>query len=83
MDMAPLSQAIGSLGFPICACVAMAYYIYKSNATHLKQIDDLNTKHYQEMRAMVDAVNNNTAAIQQLSKLIGVEQQRRLDYTPM
>lgn len=83
MDMASLSQAIGSLGFPICACAAMAYYIYKSNATHLKQIDDLNTKHYQEMRAMVDAVNNNTAAIQQLSKLIGVEQQRQLDYTQM
>lgn len=70
MDASLVSGLIGSLGFPIVACCAMGWYVVKTNHAHLSQIQELNKQHYEEMKAMVSAVDNNTAAIQQLTQLI-------------
>lgn len=70
MDPSLISSLIGSLGFPIVACVAMGWYVVKTNQSHLSQINELNDRHYEEMKAMVSAVDNNTAAIKELTMLI-------------
>lgn len=51
--------AIGSLGFPIVSCLAMAWYVKYI-------IDKLTNEHQQEMREVTTALNNNTMVIQRL-----------------
>lgn len=52
-----IMQAITTVGFPIVACVFMAWYI--------KYITD---KHEKEVEKMTDALNNNTLAINTLNE---------------
>lgn len=54
------SQIISSLGFPVAACIAMAWYI--------KYITD---KHDKEMDKVTTALNNNTLALQKLCDKLG------------
>lgn len=63
MDLNVVTQLIGSLGFPIVACIALFYQ-------NSKQED----RHREEMEKLSDAVNNNTLAITQLTeKIEGVD----------
>ena len=55
MDMNAISSIIGSLGFPIAACIYMAYV----NATQTEA-------HKEEMSKMTEAVNELKVAITSL-----------------
>ena len=55
-------QIISSLGFPVAACIAMAWYV--------KYITD---KHDKEMDKVTTALNNNTLALQKLCNKLGEE----------
>lgn len=59
MDVATLSQLIGSLGFPIAMCVYMAY----SN-------NKLNEQHRESEAKLTEIINNNTLALTKLSDKI-------------
>ena len=50
-----LSSAISTVGFPIVMCLALFYYIWKSDAANRSQIEKLS-----------DALNNNTSVITKL-----------------
>lgn len=41
MDAATITGLIGSLGFPIAACIALFYYLNKEREVHEKEIDEL------------------------------------------
>lgn len=41
MDIATITSLIGSLGFPIAACIALFYYLNKEREVHEKEIDEL------------------------------------------
>ena len=60
MDYASVSQLVTTIGFPIVMCGAMAYYV--------KYITD---KQREERQQMIEAVNNNTLAIQKLCMKLG------------
>lgn len=62
MDVTIVTQLIGSLGFPIAACIAL---FYQSN----KQEE----RHKTEMEKLSDAVNNNTLAITQLTEKLSLK----------
>lgn len=62
MDVTMVTQLIGSLGFPIAACIAL---FYQSN----KQEE----RHKTEMEKLSDAVNNNTLAITQLTEKLSLK----------
>ena len=62
MDFATIVQAIGSLGFPICMCIAMFYYMTKQSEMHKE-----------EVAKMTDALNNNTIALNRLEMKMGVD----------
>lgn len=59
MDLNVVTQLIGSLGFPIVACIALFYQNSKQEDRHREEMDKLS-----------DAVNNNTLAITQLTEKI-------------
>lgn len=66
MDFNAIIAAIGSLGFPIVACCAMAYFFAKVNDNYRSDIKEINASHKEEMDAMTEAINNNTLVLQKL-----------------
>ena len=66
MEFNTIITAIGSLGFPIVACCAMAYFFAKVNDNYRTDIKEINRGHKEEMTAMTEAINNNTLVIQKL-----------------
>ena len=66
MEFNGIVTAIGSLGFPIVACCAMAYFFAKVNDNYRNDIKEINRGHKEEMTAMTEAINNNTLVIQKL-----------------
>lgn len=61
-----IAQLISSNLFPIVACIGLALYFNKVNDNYRQDIKELQTGHKDEMKAMTDAVNNNTMVIQRL-----------------
>lgn len=59
MDANTITTLISTLGFPIVACIYMAYLV-----------KDMNEKHANEMSSIKDALNANTSAIDKLETLI-------------
>ena len=55
--MDTLIQLISSVGFPIAMCVYMTYTLNKQTEVHKQEIDELRT-----------AINNNTQALNELSR---------------
>ena len=66
MDIQMILTAIGTVGFPIVACCAMAYFFTKVNDNYRNDIKELNASHKEEVKAMTDAITNNTLVIQKL-----------------
>lgn len=66
MDIQMILTAIGTVGFPIVACCAMAYFFAKVNDNYRNDIKELNASHKEEVKAMTEAIANNTLVIQKL-----------------
>lgn len=66
MDFNSIAQIIGTLGFPIVACCAMAYFFAKVNDNYRNDIKELQANHKEEIAGMTEAINNNTLVIQKL-----------------
>lgn len=57
---------VSTVGFPILACGAMAWYVKYTNDQHSKQLDEIMVQHKDEMAKVTEAVNNNTLALTKL-----------------
>ena len=55
MDVCGLIQVVGSLGFPIAACVAVFWYLMKESENHKAEVNKLS-----------EALQNNTIALTKL-----------------
>lgn len=66
MNISEVAQLIGTLGFPIVACCAMAYFFARVNDNYRSDIKEMQTMHKEEIRGMTDAINNNSIVIQKL-----------------
>ena len=55
MDVSALIQIIGSLGFPIAACIAVFWYLMKESENHKTEVNKLS-----------EALSNNTLALTKL-----------------
>lgn len=60
MDVTVLTQLIGSLGFPIVACLYLFYLHNKSEE-----------RHKQEVERLSESVDNNTRALEKLIEKLG------------
>lgn len=63
-------SAIGQYAFPIVACVVMGWYVKYIQDNYRKDISDISTRHKEEMTQVIEALNNNTQAIQKLTDYI-------------
>lgn len=63
MDFNALIQAIGSVGFPIVACIYMIYTNNKNEESHAKEIEKLR-----------ETVDNNTRVMIQISEVLHLNQ---------
>ena len=66
MGVNEILTAIGTVGFPIVACCAIAWFFNKSNENYRADIKELSQSHKEETKAMTEAINQNTLVIQKL-----------------
>lgn len=59
MDVQVVTSLISTVGFPIVACIYMAYLV-----------KDMNEKHSEETSTLKESINANTTAISELKVLI-------------
>lgn len=63
-------QLIGTLGFPIVACICMALYVKEETKANREDTKLLNEQHNKEMaefkNEITQALNNNTIALTKL-----------------
>ena len=71
MDFTSILSAISSTGFPIVACVGIAWFFNKVNENYRQDIKEMSQQHKEEMQAMTEAVTNNTIALQKLIDKLG------------
>lgn len=55
MDVSGIIQVVGSLGFPVAACIAVFWYLMKESENHKTEVSKLS-----------DALQNNTIALTKL-----------------
>lgn len=67
MDVNGIVTLITTVGFPIVMCGAMGYYVkYVTDQNRSDMISE-RKDHQEEVKAMTEAINNNTLAIQKLT----------------
>ena len=66
MTFDSILAAIGSVGFPIVCCCAIAFFFNKVNENYRNDIKELSASHKEEVKAMKDAIAQNTLVIQKL-----------------
>jgi hypothetical protein len=66
MDFNLVIAAIGSLGFPIVACVGMAIFFREVNNNYRTDLKEANNNHKIEIDKLTEAINNNTLVITKL-----------------
>ena len=71
MTVNDIVTIVTTVGFPIVACGAMAWYVKYISDRHSKEVQQLNEQHQEEMKQVTTALNNNTLARQKLCDKIG------------
>ena len=67
------AQIIGSLGFPIVACIGMGYYVKYQTDTYREEVKDMQKEHKEEITKITEALNNNTNALTKLCEKLDKE----------
>lgn len=71
MDVQTIIQLISAVGFPITMCGAMGWFVVDQTNKHREEVSKLNEQHEKEMNTVVEAINNNTVALKELSIKLG------------
>ena len=66
MDANVIISMIGSLGFPIVACIFIAIFFSKTQDNYRADIKEMQTLHKQETDKMTEALINITIELQRL-----------------
>lgn len=77
MDFGQILQAIATIGFPIVACIGIAWFFNRVNENYRQDIKELSKSHQEEtktiteklseeIKALNESIQNNTLVIQKL-----------------
>ena len=78
MDIQAMLSAITTVGFPIVCCGAMMWYVKYATDKNRDEVARLNDQHAKEMSEVLQAINNNTLALQKLcDRLDAADDDRR------
>lgn len=64
--MGDVTQVIASLGFPIVACLGLAWYVKYQTDNNNKEVKEMREEHQEEINKVTEALNNNTIALTKL-----------------
>ena len=56
MDLTIILQAIGTVGFPICACIIIGWYFAKVNDNYRSDIKEINASHKEEINQLASVI---------------------------
>lgn len=76
-DIVDWAQLIGSLGFPIVACIGMGYYVKYQTDSYRNEVKDMRTEHKDEISKITEALNNNTLALQKLCDRLDIDDKEK------
>ena len=62
-----ISELITTVGFPIVCFLMCGWYVKYREDKNDEKLDKINSLHDEESKRMIDALNNNTLAIQKLT----------------
>ena len=71
MDAQAIIQWMATVVFPSTMCGAMGGFVVDQTNKHREEVSKLNEQHEKEMNTVVDALNNNTVALRELSVKLG------------
>ena len=71
MDAQAIIQLISTVGFPITMCGAMGWFVVDQTNKNREEVFKLNKQHEEEMNTVIEAINNNTLALKELSVKLG------------
>ena len=74
IDVTGIIQIIGSLGFPVAACIYLFYSMQKERERNDVQREADRKEHKEEMTKVTEALQNNTLVIQKLVDTLTVDQ---------
>lgn len=66
MDANVIITMIGSLGFPIVACIFIAIFFSRTQDNYRADIKEMQTQHKAETDKMTEAINNNNLLLQRI-----------------
>lgn len=66
MDANVIITMVGSLGFPIVACIFVALFFSKTQDNYRNDIKEMQASHKIETDKMTEAINNNNLLLQRL-----------------
>lgn len=66
MDNTTLITMISSVGFPIVACIGLAWWTKYTTDQNNARMDKMQSEHKEEIAKVTEALNNNTLALQRL-----------------
>lgn len=64
--MSDVATLISSFGFPIVACLGLAWYVKYQTDNNNKEVKEMRQEHQDEIAKVTEALNNNTIALQRL-----------------
>ena len=64
--MNDIVTVISTVGFPIAACLGMAWYVKYQTDANNAEVQNMRKEHQEEVSKMTEALNNNTLALQRL-----------------
>lgn len=70
MDFSTVASLISNLGVPIALLLASFWLLDQERKDHKKEVDDLRQEFSDGRIQMIEALNNNTLAIQHLSDVM-------------
>lgn len=66
MSSPEIITMISSVGFPIVACLGLAWWTKYTTDQNNARMDKIQTEHKEEIAKVTEALNNNTLALQKL-----------------
>ena len=70
MTPADITQVVSTVGFPIAMCFILAWYVKTRDEAHSEQITRISEQHKEEVKAMTEAIHNNTLTMQRLIDIL-------------
>ena len=71
MNTETIVSLVSSLGFPICSCVALGYFILKQMDKTTQLLEAERKQHKEEVDNLAKVIENNTLVLQKILTKIG------------